>query len=318
MQSLLDPIHLSVPWSSLCLEGYFALQAWGPDFKRAWQALCTLTDRHTCMVTFEGNMHQITLDCPLIRRALNLTEGELQYNKKAHTTEDRDRCSDVEHPTWDELKCQEIRLALQLHTQHFQITNPHRWSQPAKGVAIEYTNRQMLNTPLNTDYVGMWIWNLHRAAKSNITLAKTKAKCPQRPYLGAVLALTRIVYCALDCLDRLPPPWTMPDDASIESKVLVDPHKKVKKKQAEEKRKRKREAYEASLPQRSPRKTRARAEKKGSDEESEGAPNGHHFDSEMEEEVQKNLGEFGTTSDQPTGPPKAVIDEALLQHMFEL
>ena len=73
-------------------------------------------------------------------------------------------------------------------------------------MAIEYTNRQVLNTPIDADYIETWLGKLQKVAKSSITQAKSKAKHPPMPYLGAVLALTRIVYFALDALDRLPPP----------------------------------------------------------------------------------------------------------------
>ena len=134
----------------------------------------------------------------------------------------------MEHPTWDDLHHQQIRLPLQLHTQHLQVTNPHRWSMGEKGVAIEYTNRQVLNTPLDMDYIGSWLRKLLKAAKSSITLAKSKAKRPPMPYLGAILALTKIVYYALDALDMLPPPWEVPENAVIESKTIVSQQKLFK------------------------------------------------------------------------------------------
>ena len=84
-------------WSSLSLEGYFTLPAWGPDLRRSWEVLCTLTDNNTCTVTdFEGNQAEITLDRALIRQALNLTEGHLAFNDKAHKSDDRERCSDTD------------------------------------------------------------------------------------------------------------------------------------------------------------------------------------------------------------------------------
>lgn len=33
-------------WASL--QGYFELEAWGPDFRRAWEALTMLNDRFRC------------------------------------------------------------------------------------------------------------------------------------------------------------------------------------------------------------------------------------------------------------------------------
>ena len=85
---------------------------------------------------------------------------------------------------------------------------------------------------------------LKRAAKSNITLAKTTAKRPPKPYLGAVLALTRIIYYALDCINDLPRPWTQPEGAAISSKVLQDPEREHKKAQAEEKKRKRKERTE--------------------------------------------------------------------------
>ncbi|KAI5079969.1 hypothetical protein GOP47_0005448 [Adiantum capillus-veneris] len=113
-----------------------------------------------------------------------------------------------------------------------------------KGVAIEFTNRQVHNTPLNVEYIGTWLENIQKVEKSSITQAKSKAKLPLMPYLGAMLALTRIVYCALDRMDLLPPPWDVSVNAQIESKSLVPPvkfsDKECLRKHIEE-RKRKRE-----------------------------------------------------------------------------
>lgn len=128
-------------WARLSLQGYFELEAWGPDFRRAWEVVTMLNDRFRCRVTnLEGRIREIHITRKLVRRAWSLTEGQLTYNDRAHTEEDRQRCTAMEHPTWDDLHHQQIRLPLQLHTQHLQVTNPHRWSMGEKGVAIEYTN----------------------------------------------------------------------------------------------------------------------------------------------------------------------------------
>ena len=308
-------------WSSLSLDGYFALSAWGPDFRRSWEVLCTLSDNNTCTITdFEGDQVEITLDRALIRRDLNLIEGQLAFNEKAHKSDDRERCSDTDKPTWDELKCQEIRLTLQLYTQHFQITYPHRWSQASRSVAIEFTNRHMLHTPLNFDYVSMWLWNLKRAAKSNITLAKTTAKRPPKPYLGAVLALTRIIYYALDRINDLPRPWTQPEGAAISSKVLQDPERERKKAQAEEKkrkRKEKTEKMEASLSPLSPKATRSKKQKEKEQKEAE-ENLGHDQEDDFDygEDFEEVL--LGKENESKTDKAKAFMDEELHSRMEQL
>ena len=104
-------------WASLSLHGYFELEAWGLDFGRAWEVVTTLNDRFRCKVTdLEGRIREIHITRELVRRAWSLTEGKLTYNDRAHTEEDRQRCTAVEHPTWDDLHHQQIRLPLQLHT----------------------------------------------------------------------------------------------------------------------------------------------------------------------------------------------------------
>ena len=46
----MDP-NASHIWDSLCLAKYFALPAWGPDLRRAWEALSTLGPDFKCRVT---------------------------------------------------------------------------------------------------------------------------------------------------------------------------------------------------------------------------------------------------------------------------
>ena len=320
------PLHTLDPnaprlWPSLSLEGYFTLPAWGPDLRRSWEVLCTLTDKNTCIVIdFEGNQLKITLDRALIRQALNLTEGQLAFNQKAHKSNDRERCSDTDKPTWDELNCQEIRLALQLYTQHFQIPYPHRWSLASRSVVIEFTNRQVLNTPINVDYVSMWLWNLKRAAKSNITLAKTTAKRPPKPYLGAVLALTRIVYYALNCMDELPRPWTQPGGAAISSKALQDTEKERKKAQAEEKKRKRKERakkMEAALSPRSPRKDRSKKQKEQAHTE-DSEELGHDQDDDFDQGDYFEESLLHKENESCSDKAKAFMDEELQRQMEQL
>ena len=97
-----------------------------------------------CQVTdFAGEQTTIQISQQLVREALHLQEWDLGFNVKAQKGADRAMCSDVGEPRWDQLKCQAIRLPLQIHMQHLHVTNPHRWSMPEKAIAIEYTIRQM-------------------------------------------------------------------------------------------------------------------------------------------------------------------------------
>lgn len=113
-----------------------------------------------------------------------------------------------------------------------------------KGITIEYTLRQVNHTPINKDYVASWLQKVQKVAKSNITLARSIAKCPPNPYLGVVLFFTHIAYCALvDALDQLPAPWDVPPGAAMENKSLPKPQSqstqaKAEKKKVEKKRKR--------------------------------------------------------------------------------
>ena len=97
-------------WESLSLQGYFELEAWGPDFGRAWEAVTTLNDWFRCWVTdFEGCPREIHTTRELVRKAWNVIEGQLTYHDRTHTDEDHQRCSAVaEHPTWDDLHHQQI------------------------------------------------------------------------------------------------------------------------------------------------------------------------------------------------------------------
>ena len=107
----------------------------------------------------------------------------MQYHERGgHKDDERKRCAAQEYPTWDQLNHQQIRLLLQLHSQHFWTTHPHRWSHPEKNIAIEYTNRFVLNADLRKDFMGALLQKLQRASASIITQAKSKAKRPPRPY----------------------------------------------------------------------------------------------------------------------------------------
>ena len=59
--------------ASLSLQGYFELEAWGPDFRRAWEALTSLNDRFRCQITdFEGRIREIHMSMECNRRSIDL------------------------------------------------------------------------------------------------------------------------------------------------------------------------------------------------------------------------------------------------------
>ena len=119
-------------WEHMNLQGFFELPAWGPDYMRAYQAITMLDQEDHFQVTgMDGAQVQIHLTRRLVQEALNLPSGEsIDFFKLKHSDEDNEVCSDSGKPVWDELNRQRIRLALQLHMQHFHMTYPHRWSAP--------------------------------------------------------------------------------------------------------------------------------------------------------------------------------------------
>ena len=233
----LDPNAPNI-WDSLCLAEYFALPAWGPDLRRAWEALSTLNKELRCQVTdFTGGKTTIQLSRQLVRDALHLRFDDLAFNDKAQKDSDRVLCADEAEPRWDQLKCQAIRLALQIHMQHLHVSNPHRWSAPEKAVAVHYTSRQTTQPELKRDYVGTFLHKISLASQSAVTKGESEASRRTRPYLGAVMPLTRIVYHALG-RRQLPEPWDMPEGSQISSAIIPGtkpkrPHKPTKPKKTQ-------------------------------------------------------------------------------------
>ena len=94
------------------------------------------------------------MDRPTVSAALGLpSRDSLDFFKLKHSFQDNKDCSAKhEKPTWDDLKRQSIRLALQLYMQHFHITYPHRWTLPEKTLAVEYTQRDIHREGIKYDY----------------------------------------------------------------------------------------------------------------------------------------------------------------------
>ena len=89
----------------------------------------------------------------LVKEALNLPSREsIDFFKLKHSDKDKRVCLDSNKPIWDELNKQSIRLALQLHMQHFHITYPHRWSAPKLTIATKYSLRDMHGEGVKYDY----------------------------------------------------------------------------------------------------------------------------------------------------------------------
>ena len=76
----------------------------------------------------------------------------------------------------------------------------------------------MQRPKIKKDYTSTFLHKLLRGSKSNITKGTSKAARKTKPYLGAVLPLTHIVYRALGKKD-LPNSWVKPDNAKIGSKT---------------------------------------------------------------------------------------------------
>lgn len=114
--------------------------------------------------------------------------------------------------------------------QHLHISNPHMWSTPEKSIAVEYTLKQTTKLENKKDYVSTLLYKLLRASQSNVTKGESEAARKTRPYLGAVLPLTRIIYHALG-KKEMPKPWDKSADAKIGSKTAPGsrPAQKTKK-----------------------------------------------------------------------------------------
>ncbi len=220
----LNPDDMEI-WDHMNLRGYFELPAWGPDFMRAYQALTTWTEGNRFTVTnLAGEPTQYQINRMNVREALNLPSGEsIDYFKLRHSDEDNQGCSDADRPVWDELKRQRVRLALQLHMQHFHMTYPHRWTKPKKVIATEYSLRDIRGKGVKYDYAHYLLFEFERGKKSIDVARASKAKRPQPIYLGGVLVLTRIVYHAMGALDRLPEPIEIPQGVMPKHTTRVFP-----------------------------------------------------------------------------------------------
>lgn len=207
-------------WSSLNLEEFFALPAWGRDLQRSWELLCTLQDNYEFTVSdFHGNPRNCRMPRALVRQALALPNWDLSFNERSHKNEHRDLCADVLEPRWDQLKEQIIWLPLQIYMQFFHFPYPHRWSVPEKSIAVEFTLKQAYNREMRKDFSLGIMTKILRAAKSTIVKGSSKATRKMKPYLGEVLVLTRIVYAALGIIE-FPEPWEKPELAGIGSKNI--------------------------------------------------------------------------------------------------
>ena len=207
----LDPQNMGL-WDHMNLRGFFELPPWGPDYMRAYQALSTITDNNECTITnLHGRRITLTLTRRLVREALNLSEGDgVEFFKLRHDDGDNAVCSARDRPVWDQLLRQRIRLALQLHMQHFHITYPHRWTMPEKTLATEYSLRDMRGEGIKFDYAHYLLFEFQRGKKSIEASRQSKAKRHMPLYLGGVLVITRIIYYALNASDELPPAVEMP------------------------------------------------------------------------------------------------------------
>ena len=136
----------------------------------------------------------------------------MDYDKTKRTDAENDICSAKSRPTWDDLNRQRIKLALQLHMQHFHMTYPHRWSSSEKLIAVEYSLQDYRGDSLKIDFSKFLIRELHRGRKSIVEAQQSMAKRPHPLYLGGVLVLTRIVYHAMGAIKLLPPPIQVPED----------------------------------------------------------------------------------------------------------
>ena len=175
----------------------------------------------------------ITLTRGLVREALHLPSGEgIDFFRLAHDNEDNAVCSASNKPMWDQLQRQQIRLALQLHMQHFHMTYPHRWTAPEKTLATEYSLIDARGKGVKYDYAHYLLFEIHRGKNSIEASRQSQAKRRMPLYLGGVLVLTRIIYHALGASNELPPPMEMPEGVTAKhytQKIPIDVPQKRKR-----------------------------------------------------------------------------------------
>ena len=68
---------------------------------------------------------------------------------------------------------------------------------PEKSIAMEYLLKQIAKPNNKREFVSTFLHKLLQASQSSVTKGENNAARRTKPYLGAVLPLTRIVYHVL-------------------------------------------------------------------------------------------------------------------------
>ena len=179
---------------------------------------------------------------------MNLLEGEgIEFFRLRHDYVDNALCIDQDKPTWEDLKEKSIQLALQLHTQHFHMPYPHRYTTPEKVLATEYTLREVKGARVNHDYASYLLYEIRKGQKEFGEDTESRAKRSRPLYMGVCTSHHTTSVLCLDRIQDLPPPIKVPETIQARQRPskqkkdreqLIKEQKDLAKEKNEEKRRR--------------------------------------------------------------------------------
>ena len=122
------------------MAGYFKLKPWDPDLRRAWELVRFINKTGAAIITdFDGHQVQVNISPKVFRDALHIGHQGIFLPLGNLTASERRAVSVRERSTFSELRHPEIRQALQLYMQHFNLSLAQWYMRPEMQIASLFT-----------------------------------------------------------------------------------------------------------------------------------------------------------------------------------
>lgn len=182
------------------VDNYFRDEIPRVDLQRAWELQTSITDKGIARITDkDGVLTKVYITADTVREALQFRVGVRDIPARSHPNEYKKVFHYQLHQgeNFEDLVHRELDEPLKIFTQHFEPAKAPRYTQPAKRVALHFT-QALLSPDRAYGKYDEYVLN-------SIISYATHSGMRKNPVLATGHMLTRIAYYALGMIEDLKP-----------------------------------------------------------------------------------------------------------------
>ncbi|MCO5562872.1 hypothetical protein L7F22_016508 [Adiantum nelumboides] len=207
------------------LDKYFKEPIMKIDLQRAWQLQSSITEQGLARITTkDGETVEVHITAELIQEALQFRQGVKDIPARSVPVEYKKvfRYKVNQKESFEDLIHQQLKAPLKIFTQHFEPGKAPRYTQPAKRIALHFTQAILSPSIAHGKYAEYVLHSIQSYA--------THTSIKKHPVLAIGHMLTRIAYYALGMQEDLQPASTNAQLARLCMAVEMHPEPEISSK----------------------------------------------------------------------------------------